>query len=321
MQVDTQYPSSAYAGKISNLSATVVGEPRHDLQSTSFKAEKQPSSQGLVIKLRPRGQLRSVVYTHQVADHDCWTFISDGFAALGQKEIVITVLKEQDAPRPESPPQYFEILFSQVQTGKLVNDFDMAIFSDFQFLGGSHFIAFVHTTPTPLGNFPLPENYLQAIALTKPEVDVVMRYGALRFLSHLGGSVRYFPYPPWIDSHRKTVITMNDFSESLLNSLPFNDVMGVQAVKVGEDVHAYMSSKAAEVLAQQLGLDSVAVLPCNPLEDADSCLLWRNGQSLPSAIGTRLNRTNLCFLCFCPLPESEFLLEFREDGYICKYSS
>jgi hypothetical protein len=239
---------------------------------------------------------------------------------------VITVRREQNQPLPESIFEWFQVLYTFVQI-KPIDDFGVISSPNFQFLDGSDFIGFVHTNPILLGDLPLkalPEKYLQAIAFTKPELDVILRYGALRFLSHLGSSVKYFPCPPWIDRRRKTVISLDDLSESFVKQCPCIETgPGFHAVKVGDNVHAYMSSKVAQVLTEslkQLDIQTPFVLPCGLLDIADSCFIWKNGQSIPMAIGLELKRTNLCFLGFCPLPESEFLFQPCEDGYFCKHS-
>jgi hypothetical protein len=52
-------------------------------------------------------------------------------------------------------------------------------------------------------------------------------------------------------------------------------------------------------------------------EDSDSCLIWRDGQREPAAIGTSMNRINLCFLVICPQQPSN-VLKLTEDGYSCE---
>jgi hypothetical protein len=109
----------------------------------------------------------------------------------------------------------------------------------------------VYTRPQPLGSLPadtLPKQYLQALPLTHAEKDVVVRFGALRVLSQLGRSVSYFPYPPWFDTERKTVISPANLSESILGKCATVSVGGVSIVKEGDDIRLGVRPRAGQRL-------------------------------------------------------------------------
>jgi len=290
----------------------------------------QPMQNPVVIGLKPDGCLRAAIWTHEMANQQripCWTFVSDGLASLGQKEVVFTVCRRQgEAPQnyPSGPLQWFELLYSLAQQGQIANDdYSLTQFTAPDFLGRKDIGMVVYTRPQGLGGLPpnaLPGQYLQAIPFTQDEASVATRFGTLRVLSQLGRSVNYFPYPPWIDRDRKTVISPNDLSESMVAKCATVIVSGVHAVKEGDDIRLYVRPRASQNLANSL----TKLPPHMPFAiltelfaDSDSCMVWSNGQREPSAIGTSLNRTSLCFLIICPQQASSSL-KLTEDGYACE---
>jgi hypothetical protein len=255
----------------------------------------------------------------------CWTYISDGLAEVGQKEVVFTIRRktgETPDSIPAEPLQWFELLYSFAQRGEFANDeYSNTEFLASDFLGRNDITMVVYTRPQPLGGLPpnvLPEEYLQAVALTEPEAAVAKEYGVLRALSHLGLSVRYFPYPPWIDRERNSVITPDDLSESVVGKCMPICIPGIQAVKEGADICVYVRPWAISPLQETLA----SIQPEWPIsifselyDEADSCLVWKGDQKQPSAIGASVDRTSLCFVIICAQQQTTYL-QMVEDGYV-----
>jgi hypothetical protein len=322
---NAQVASQVRPGSLMDL----IAYQENSLQGPRVNKPPQPIQNPITIRLKPDGALRAFVYTHEMATEQrilCWTYISQGLAALGQKEVVFTVRhKPHEAPQsyPSGPLNWFELLYSLAQQGQFANEeYAITQFSAQEFLGRTDIGMIVYTRPQSLGSLPanaLPEEYLQAIPLTQSEKDVAMRFGTLRALSQLGRSVRYFPHPPWFDTERKPVIGLEDLSESIIGKCATVSVSGVHAVKEGDDIRLIVRPRAHQRFVNALTQVSqmpFAILP-DLFRDSDSCLTWRNGQREPSAIGTSLKCTSLCFLVICPQQPSS-LLKLTEDGFSCE---
>jgi hypothetical protein len=87
---------SGDAGRVSR-------SPRGFLQTPQASEAAPPMQNPAVIVLKPDGSLRAFVYTHEMTSSQqcifCWTYISEGLAALGQTEVVFTIRRKQgEAP-------------------------------------------------------------------------------------------------------------------------------------------------------------------------------------------------------------------------------
>jgi hypothetical protein len=298
----------------------------------SNKSNIDPLQPLVVLELQPQGSLHALIFTHEITSTPdrlpCWTYISRGLATLGQKEIAFTIRRpsaDQLMEYPPEPLQWFQILYGLAKDGRFANDlYSRTSFKGSQFFGRSDISMVLYTPPQILGNLPpsvLPQTYLQAIVLTEPEAEVAAKYGILRTLSHLGRVARYFPYPPWIDPKRETVITPADVSTSVLESYPAITVCGVHAVLEGIVLYLFVRPHAVQPLQEalrQIPPDFPFTLHSDLFSEADSCFVWKNGQERPNVICTNTtDRTSLCFLVICP-GQSEIGLKLVEDGYVRK---
>lgn len=282
--------------------------------------------------LAPDSSHDALIYHHVIQSMvsgtiPCWTFVSQGLSAVGQKEVVFTIKRrptESQLEYPKEPLEWFQILFDFAQNGQIVDCFQQTTFRRDGFLGRSDIRAILYYPPTVLSNVPLdylPEERLHAIALTAAEVDVMERCGLMRVISSLGYSERYFPITPWIDRDRQSSVTMAEMERSIRSLIPFWDDRSTSAFRRGTDIVLHIPQKSeSEIQALMNGLrlgDAIGISSV-PYGDSDSGVLYgRADGNTPKGYGVGLRCTNLAFIVFCPEQDKDqFML--TEDGYSCK---
>ena len=168
------------------------------------------------------GGLTAVVYDHDlpVAGHllPCWTIITGGFAALGQQEIALTVLKVREA-RDKVPPGvfgYLRSLFPLAEQGDFVRDGSVSSWRAPGPLNLGGFVGVAFFDPEPLPGILLPSGALAGVFLKEGEVEMALRCGVQRVLFALGRQARYFPFPHWSDPGREAVYQLGDAGRSVL---------------------------------------------------------------------------------------------------------
>lgn len=296
-----------------------------------------PASWPITVQLFPPDRLKALIYHHPMKSMVsgsmwCWTYISQGLTQLGQKEVVFTVRRRVATEREHDydlePLKWFKFLYSLAQEGKIVDNFQPTVFQAFLFLGRPDFTMILYCPLTNIDNVPrsyLPEEGLQAIPLTATEAEVAKHYGAMRPLSHLGISERWFPFPPWIDRDRKHCITMADMEGTVRGMLSFNSVLEVSVLQRGSDIVVHVPQRAEEYMKTalaRLGPSLIFALDSFMYDGSDSGIVWKNEYTQPTeySIGTFDSCSNLGFIVFCPEQErDEWQLE--EDGYVCKWIS
>jgi len=153
------------------------------------------------------------------------------------------------------------------------------------------FGAFVHGIPlcNSIFQFPhgtLPPSAHHVIALTHEETAVAKQFGVTRVMGHLGLSVSWFPYPPWIDRDRGDSINMADQAESIRIGIPIERLYGLNAMLVEDDIvftipvreerrKAFKDYVLRAPLSAAVGFDSFMV------GEAKSGLTWKKGQTDP----------------------------------------
>jgi hypothetical protein len=254
----------------------------------------------------------------------CWTYVSQGLADVGQKEVVFTIKRrasESQRDYPREPLEWFQILHPLAREGQIVDCFHQTTFSRDGFLGRSDIRAILYYPPTGLSTVPpeyLPKERLHAIALTVSEVEVMERCGLMRVISSLGFSERYFPVTPWIDRDRKSCVTIAEMDEIIREVIPFWDDRSTSAFRRGTDIVLHIPQKSEsgiQKLVRGLPLSGAIGISSVPYSESDSGVLYRRADdNLLKGYGTGLSCTNLAFIVFCPeQDEDEFIL--TEDGY------
>lgn len=268
------------------------------------------------------------VYRHKIAtrtegDIPCLTFVSSGLAAYGQKEVVWTLRDHCPDSLPQEPLRWYEMLLDFAKDGRTVDAFGVTEFTARGWLGRDDMRAIVYMPPQPVPSLPgaaLPQSRLHAIPLTAPERATAL----LRTLCLLGYSTRYFPFPPWFDAHRETVVTDAQLQGSILAKAACVRVPGVSATRRvtsgAPDVVLRIRPGATDALRSAVETtpsESVLGLEMELHEDADSCMVWVPGSTALQAIGSgdSMDALGMCFVMFCP-QQARFELRQIEDGYV-----
>ncbi|EJD50387.1 hypothetical protein AURDEDRAFT_182358 [Auricularia subglabra TFB-10046 SS5] len=276
-------------------------------------------------------ELSARVYRHEIpmtlSDGEplrCVTYVSDGLAAHGQKEVVWSV-RDYGGPVPQEPMRWFAMMLSYAKDGRTVDAFGVTEFSAQDWFGRDDLAAVVYMPAQVVVGLPsersLPEPRLHAVALTAAE----RRAGLLRVLSMLGFASRYFPFPPWLDPKRPPVATEEQFAQSVLAHAGGGvRLPGVSATRrqtpQGPEVLLRIRPGATDAVRAAVDAyppDAVLAMQMMELhEDADSCMVWTPGHAGLQAIGSgsTMNALGICFVAFCP-NEPRFELRQLEDGY------
>jgi hypothetical protein len=252
----------------------------------------------------------------------CRTYLSDGLAAVGQREIVFTLLeKAENEPDLSTPSDLFAHLHRMASAGHYVEAGDVTQFAAPGFPSGdSDFLGVVYTHALPLPEVPLPEApALAAIALTRDELETAKAFGACRVLARLARFQRYFPCPPWADRRRRSLVSIGSMQPTRLDDVARVLVRG-SAVLEGPVVRIRLQSSASGPLQTALAARAPSPLPVALLlqmdAESDACLAWKPGLGAIETIaavggGARVSGT------FLLLEErTEDALDIVEDGFV-----
>jgi hypothetical protein len=235
----------------------------------------------------------------------CWTYVTKGLLAAGQKEMVFTLRRLADE-EPDSYPQEPLLFFAQVhQLASSGRPVDAGGYTTFRaasgFLGMTEMTGFAYLPPVDLPGVELPpDRAILALLLMPEEAELVQPLGSYRLASRLGQANRYYPYPPWSERGRAAVLSRQDVEQSLLGQLPLAYCAGT-TVRVqmatqtgavpGQDrlvpggsagpvtlrLPRALQAQIAQALADKQD-DWYFALLTDPDPEANSRLVWRPGQ-------------------------------------------
>jgi hypothetical protein len=136
----------------------------------------------------------------------CWIFVSHGFAALKQRELVLILrINNTSQPNkfPKTPLHLFMFLFKAVLQKKRFTIGDVVRFGDKGLMGfGGLGVTFSDVT---LRQIQLPPHHLNCVLLTREEVVAAQAFGLTRVLARMGFEANRFPFNPWNDEQRKSM--------------------------------------------------------------------------------------------------------------------
>lgn len=134
-------------------------------------------------------------------------------SATNQPDLVVT-LRRRPSELPEEysvePLSWFEMVYLWGRRGRKIDPYHTQERHFEHWLGSKKLETLTYGMPVRLPGFGpgvLPRNRLHGIALTCVESELAKLWGYTRVIGHLGSSVRWFPYPPWIDRDRDDSIT------------------------------------------------------------------------------------------------------------------
>jgi hypothetical protein len=245
----------------------------------------------------------------------CWTYVSQGLSQVNQPEVVFTLLRrqnEQEENIPEAPVEWMRVVYGlaasslNLETGQMcdlvfksdgliitLNEF-ILIQDHNKWTGMQRFGMLVHGVPLCISTLPrgvLDGHAHHVIALTHEEAAVARQFGPTRVIGHVGLSVRWFPYPPWVDRDRTDCVTMADQAGSIRIGLPMARMYGFNAMVVEDEVvftipEGETKRDTFRKYVSDAPLDAALAFDSFMSEDADSGLVWKTGQTKPMGYGS-----------------------------------
>ncbi len=278
------------------------------------------------------GELYVDVFQHAVDSSKgpvaCWSYVTDGLHASGQKEILLTVSRDRREVVPsEEPLQLFAKVRERAAAGTVT---DIGHFAGFRSM--SNFGGVIFGALQPLSGIPAPPDALAAILITQDELEVATRCGVSRIIARLGDAYRYFPFPPWSDPSRGSVVSPEFWQRSILSKLLTLRIPGTTVRKEADEVLLRLPAEAAKVVDEtlsKLAAETPVAFLTDPDPEADAMLVWQPGQREPRAItppGSNAEHMSGCFIGFLPLGflpqhEQKNVSELYEDGFMLKLTS
>jgi hypothetical protein len=267
------------------------------------------------------------VFVHDIINEGetipCWSYVTDGFVAQHQKEIIFTLRRESGQNSEDYPRGFLELFatfFRYAKRGQLVDVGDSALFSGAEFLGDKDIHGIGYVEPQDLlgietGDIPL----LAAILLKGDEAQIAWDLGLTRVTALIGMKYRYYPCAIWSDLKRGPVVSLHNMYKSLLGQIAR---VGVRASYYEEQNHIYLSIPPSERLELQEFLGGLpatkpVALRTRPDCRANACLVWRPGQDQPMAItppDSDGSRKTGAFLAFVPEQNANEVRR-AEDGF------
>jgi hypothetical protein len=295
------------------LPSVVLQAPEVTLDPGAFPAE---------VELVPAA-LWAQVHLHRIETQSgplfCWSYVTKGLTAFGQAEIVLTVAIVPGAHPgcfPTDPLRFAVTLHDLAAQGRTVEVGGLTELGGAGFMGRN---GIVYARAQPMEGVPLPAGALAMIPITAEELAVLKVGGHTRVLSALGKAYRHYPFPPWLDRRRGSVIGPQRTTGTILEQVPHLPVPGSARMESG-NVLLRLRPAATPLLARTLaGLPPNAgfalTLEVDPA--ADGCLTWEAGQTAPAAItppGSRGERLSGCFVLLVPEQPADGA-QLHEDGF------
>lgn len=263
----------------------------------------------------------------------CWLYTTDGFRAVGQKEMVVSVRRRADeavAAFPEDPIALFATLFPLASRGQLVTEGGRTEFGGARFLGRDDIRGMLYTRPDPLRSALLQPSALVLVPVTESELHSAEQFGHLRILGLLGAQQRLFPWPGYFDRDRASVAPAPEEWDTVLRRTALVRVPGV---RVAAEMPASMSPtvgqgnlllsfpatsrEAIEEAVVRRGAESGVALLAELDPEADALAVYRSGQKGP--VATRagdgpVSRMAGTFVLFAPGTGGD-TAKLYEDGF------
>lgn len=221
-----------------------------------------------------------------LAEAPCWVYRSTNLHELGQPELVLGLRRrDDDEPRGlvSDALQLMKLSFERVQAGGQI------VFGDWTELSAGLFgrddlrgLTYLPCPPLPGVEAAIIERAALLCVLTRAELALVQRAGAMRVAARLGQQHAYFPYPPWLDRDRADVVVAGEADHTLLTKVAR---VGLgEATQVGGTIVLALDRAATRADEIAAAPDDAAVALLTTLApDATAHLVWRPGQERPSA--------------------------------------
>ena len=146
----------------------------------------------------------------------CWTYLTDGMSAHGQREMALSLLVEDDGDAealPKTPLKMFQLLGERTSAGRIVDCGDSTRLGERGIFG---FPELFYVPAIQYESLPNLDEYLSLVLVHQEEYDYARQYGLTRFLSRLGRFCSSFPYPTWNTQARPSLFADNSREISML---------------------------------------------------------------------------------------------------------
>lgn len=226
------------------------------------------------------------------AGRPVWTFTSNGLVRLGQREIVLSVVREPvDGPDAAWPLdlalRVIREAYLQVEGGIWVDPGAHTALAEPGWESGITGLVYEEFGAAS-GLYPaMPVAPLIAIPLLADETRAVYSFGAARVLTRLGAQARVFPFPAYFDRRRDPVFRMDEaWRETTLAKRPVLHAPVVEVAGNPSEVRLSVPASAAGTLAAGLRVygPGLAILPSATHSVATQRYLWTSG-FLPATVG------------------------------------
>jgi hypothetical protein len=249
----------------------------------------QPAPQfPFLLQLIPE-RLSATVYLHDLDCGpeiiSCWSYVSSGFSAVGQKEIVFTVKRgkaEPELPFPGEPLTFFEQIYPLACEGKLVDAGGYTGLGSTGFLSPAFGGILYQNSRLTIPGKELPLELLTALAVTPEEFAVAYKFGNLRVTALLADQCRFYPFPNWIDRKRNCVVSsalQQLMDSSPLAKVPWLRITGCRAIAKHNSLLIKISNQHVchfqNVIEQISPLGSPFAVQLSLDILADCCLVWQ----------------------------------------------
>jgi hypothetical protein len=299
------------------------------------------------------GELTVRVHVHTIDSRQgplpCWSYVTDGLAVYGQKELVFTLQRQRREAAADFPRQLLEFFRGVHQAAVQGRHVVAGNWSQFLcpsgFLGQHDAVTVVYDPAQHLEGVDLPADALAVILLAEEEAEVVQQLGPYRVLTLLGQTYRYYPCPPWAERHRPGVLSRQAAQESLLMKipclpgaaatvrwqidraanprirLPTGDWLAESAKTSGERLTLRIESGSLTYLQETLGklpAGAPFALLTRPDPRADARLVWKPGQERTESIippGSEASCYTGGFVAFLSAAEQADSEQVLEDGF------
>lgn len=212
-----------------------------------------------------------------------WVFVSEGLAALGQPELVLTLQRERGESAdgyPADAPIIVASLAKAVKAGQRFKPWQAAGIPS-GMLGRADLTGII-VAPAPLDpRVTVIGPTLGLLLLTKDELAVALRFGGPRVANLLANRQGFFPFPYWVDRRHESVCSSKEMNASLIGQIERRQFLRGAGVWVETErepgrVVLRLDRAAGRQLAKtlrELG-DHVALFLVAPPEDVDARIVW-----------------------------------------------
>jgi hypothetical protein len=276
------------------------------------------------VELLP-GKLHAQVFAHEINTANglvpCWSYLSEGlWAAHGQPELLFTLrreLHERLDAFPSDPFDLFTRMFRRAARHQHVAVGDIFPFETTAFAAFQAGLLPVQ----PLEDVPLSAPTYTAVMLSGTEARAAEAFGLTRLLVRLGQAMQHYPYPPWSDRKRHSLLLDKAMQESVLVRTRRKHIAGASVrADANDTIVLTLTPEAGRKLAhelEQLGTNEGFAILTDLDAAADACLVWEPGsyesQSI-QRIGSAGDSIGGCFLLFMP-GQADNTGGIYEDGF------